>query len=91
LIDNRLITPALFTINVGNLEDLRNALLALKIPEGEISELSNATEQDGKKLGNRVTGWIARNAGKVWDHGLQVSTFLGTTILTEYLKRHFGM
>jgi AbiTii-like protein len=73
-------------ISVGNWEDLRNALLALKIPEGEISELSKAAEQDGQKLGNSVPGWIARNAGKLWDHGLQVSTSVGTTILTEYLK-----
>lgn len=34
---------------------------------------------------------LGRNATKVFDKGLQVGTSVGTTVLTEYIKRHFGM
>lgn len=78
-------------IAVGNWQDLKKALLATGIQEGEVAELSQAIEQDGKTFGARVKDWVSRNATKVFDKGLQVSTSVGTTILTEYLKRHFGM
>jgi len=78
-------------IAVGNWQDLRRALLAVGIHEGDIGELSHAIEQDDKTFGTRVKDWIGRNATKVFDKGLQVGTSVGTTVLTEYLKRHFGM
>ncbi len=78
-------------IAVGNWQDLREALLAAGIQEGDIGELSDAIQKDGKTLGTQVKGWISRNAAKVFDKGLQVGATVGTTILTEYLKRHFGM
>lgn len=79
------------SISVGNWGELSKALLALGIQEGEIKELSKAVEQDGKRLGNGVKGWIGKNAAKVWDHGVQLGTSVGTAVLTEYLKRHFGL
>jgi hypothetical protein len=78
-------------IAVGNWQDLRKALLTLKVDEGEIGELSNAIQQDGKTMGERVKGWIGRNATKVFDHGLQVGTSVGTTLLTNYVKQHLGI
>jgi hypothetical protein len=65
--------------------------LAVGIQEGDIGELSNAIEQDGKTFGTRVKDWIGSNATKVFDKGLQVGASVGTTVLTEYIKRHFGM
>jgi len=76
---------------VGNWQDLRKALLAAGIQEGDIGDLSHAIEQDGKTFGTRVKDWIGRNATKVLDKGLQVGASVGTTVLTEYIKRHFGM
>jgi uncharacterized protein YidB (DUF937 family) len=76
---------------VGNWQDLRTALLAVGIQEGDLGDLSHAIEQDGKTLGSRVKGWIGRNATNVFDKGMQVGASVGTTILTEYIKRHFGM
>ena len=78
-------------ISTGNWEDLRKALLSHGIHDPEISELSKAIEQDGKTLGSRVKNWIARNATKVWDHGLQLGTSVGTALLTEYVKKHLGL
>lgn len=77
-------------IEVGNWQELREALLATGIQEGEIAELSQALTKDGKTFGTQVKEWVSRNATKVWDKGLQVGTTVGTTILTEYLKKHFG-
>jgi hypothetical protein len=78
-------------IAVGNWEDLKKALGALGIGQDELDKLSQDIQQDGKTLGTRVKAWISRNAAKVFDRGLQVGTSVGTTILTEYLKRHLGM
>ncbi len=78
-------------IAVGNWEDLKKALTAVGIAENDVDELSTAIHEDGKTMGQRVKGWIARNAAKVFDHGLQLSTSVGTTVLTEYVKRHLGM
>jgi AbiTii-like protein len=78
-------------IAVGNWQDLTNPLQAIGIPEAEVGELSSAILKDGKTMGQRVQSWIGRNAAKVFDHGLRVGTTVGTTILTEYIKRHFGL
>lgn len=81
-------------IAVENWQDLRNALSSVGIQEGDIGELSQAIEQDGKTFGTRVKGWIGRigrNATKVFDKGLPVGASVGTTVLTEYIKRHLGM
>jgi hypothetical protein len=78
-------------IAVGNWEDLKKALTGVGIAENDVDELSTAIQEDGKTMGQRVKGWIGRNAGKVFDRGLQVGASVGTTILTEYVKRHLGM
>jgi hypothetical protein len=84
-------TISTHNIAVGNWQELTKALLAVGIQEHNIVELSRAIDHDGKKLGSQVKGWIARNATKVWDKGLQVGTSVGTTILLDYIKRHLGM
>jgi len=78
-------------ISVGSWEDLEKALLARGLQGAEITELSNAIGQDGKTIGVKVKDWIGRNATKIWDHGLQLSTSVGTAVLTEYLKKYLGM
>jgi hypothetical protein len=78
-------------IAVGNWEDLKKALTGVGIAENDVDELSTAIQEDGKTMGQRVKNWIGRNAAKVFDHGLQLSTNVGTTVLTEYVKRHLGM
>jgi len=54
-------------------------------------QLAQDMQADGKTLGTRVKGWIGRNAPKVMERGLQVGTSVGTTILTELMKRHYGL
>lgn len=83
------------TVNVqnigeGNWEDLKKALSARGLQDTDITELSEAIARDGRTFGARVKEWIARNATKVWDHGLQLGTSVGAAVLTESLKKHFG-
>jgi hypothetical protein len=78
-------------IPAGNWEELQKALLSFGIGQHDIDDLSREMQADGKTFGGRVKGWISRNASKVWDHGLQVSTSVGTTILTELAKQHYGI
>jgi len=78
-------------IAVGNWDDLQKVLKGSGIGDGDLSELSQAIQQDNKTMGARVKGWITRNAEKVFNHGLQVGTSVGTTILTQLIKRHLGL
>jgi hypothetical protein len=78
------------SIEVGNWDDLRKVLEESGIDDGDLSELHQTIQHD-KTIDSRVKGWITRNAGKVFDHGLQVGTSVGTTILTEFIKRYLGL
>jgi hypothetical protein len=78
-------------IAVGNWEELKKVLSESGIGEKDVAELSQALQQDNKTMGATVKGWIGRNAGKVFNSGLQVGVSVGTTILTQYIKRHLGL
>jgi AbiTii len=78
-------------IAVGNWEDLKKVLSESGIDEKDVAELSHALQQDNKTMGATVKGWISKNAGKVFNSGLQVGVSVGTTILTQYIKRHLGL
>lgn len=78
-------------IAVGNWNDLNKALLAAGIGESEIGELSGAIQQDEQRIGTGVKAWISKNASKVLNKGVEMGATLGTTILTEYVKRHLGI
>ena len=80
-----------YNISIGNWQELTQALLAARINDNEITELSHAINGDGKTVGSGVKGWIARNAGKVWDNGLQVSATVGSTLLAGYIKQYLGL
>jgi AbiTii len=78
-------------IAVGNWDDLRNVLKESGIDDANLSELHDTLQHDKKMDSSGMKGWITRNAGKVLHQGLQVSTTVGTTILTELIKRHLGL
>jgi hypothetical protein len=78
-------------ISVASWDELKKALISFGIGESDLDELALHTQEDGKTLGTGVKGWISRSAPKVMERGLQVGTSVGTTILTELIKRHFGL
>ncbi len=78
-------------ISITKWEDLRKVLKVDGIGDEELAELSQAIEKDGNKFGSGVKGWISRNAGKVFDQGLQATFAVGTTILTAKIKQCLGI
>jgi len=78
-------------IEVGNWSDLHKTLKEFGIADTDLGELHKTLEHDKKIDGEGLKGWITRNAGKLFDHGLQVGTAVGTTILTQLIKRHLGL
>jgi hypothetical protein len=77
-------------IEVGNWNDLRGTLKESGIDDATLGELHDTLEHD-KKMDGCVKGWITRNAGKVLNQGLQVGATVGTTILTQLIKRYLGL
>jgi hypothetical protein len=78
-------------ILVGDWEHLARVLRTAGISEGELKELSTASEEDGKTIGARVKGWIAKMAPKVLSGGVKIGVSVGQTLLTEYLKQYYGV
>jgi AbiTii len=78
-------------IEVGNWDDLHKLLKEFGIDEANLGQLHDTLQHDKKMDSRGLKDWISRNAGKVFDHGLQVGTTVGTTILTQLIKRHLGM
>jgi hypothetical protein len=78
-------------IAVGNWDDLQKALKNSGISDGDLTGLSEALQQDDKTMGAKVQEWISQTAGKVLGQGMQVGVSVGTTILTQYIKRHLGL
>jgi hypothetical protein len=82
------------TAIAGVLDTIRTRVLTTAIDgigDGELAELSQAIEKDGRKFGSGVKGWISRNPGKVFDQGLQATVSVGTTILTAKIKQSLGL
>ena len=78
-------------ITVGNFDDLKKVLTRFGIGDSDTAELSQAIEKDGKPMGTGVRGWIDRNGGKMVDGGAKIATTIGTTLLTEFLKKYYGL
>ena len=78
-------------ITVGNFDDLKKVLGRYGIDEKDTTELSQAIEKDGKPMGTGVKGWIERNGGKMVDGGVKMATAIGTTLLTEFLRKYYGL
>ncbi|MGH3628044.1 MAG: hypothetical protein ACRDRL_11475, partial [Sciscionella sp.] len=78
-------------IQVGNWDDLHKVLKEFGIDDANLGELHDTIHHDKKMGSSGLKDWINRNAGKVFDHGLQVGTTVGTTILTQLIKRHLGL
>ena len=78
-------------ITVGDWNELEQVLRSSGISQPEINELSSAVAQDHNKMGSSVTAWIQKTAPKVLSSGVKMAQEVGQGILTEYLKKHFGL
>ncbi len=78
-------------ISVGDWKHLEKVLRNVGLGETEVHELSDAVKQDQQKIGERVTGWITRNASKVISGGVNIGATVGQSLLEAYLKQYFGL
>jgi AbiTii-like protein len=78
-------------IVAGDWEHLSQVLRSAGVADPELDELSAAVKQDGKKVGPKVKGWIAKTAPKVLSGGVKIGAAVGQSLLTEYLKQYCGL
>lgn len=78
-------------INVGDREALDVALTKVGLKQGDLESLTEATQGDGKKPGNKVGAWVKENASKVIAGGMRVGSKIGTELLTAWIKQHYGI
>jgi AbiTii len=81
-----------FRITQGDTKALHRALRNSGLSQHELDALAVAMEEDGKQhIGDRVRSWIGAAASKVLSSGVQVGSQVGAAILTEWLKRYYGL
>jgi hypothetical protein len=78
-------------IVVGDWEQLKKVLQGSGLADSEVEELSEAVKQDGGTMGSGVKGWISKNGMKVLSGGVKIGAAVGQSVLTAYLKQHFGL
>lgn len=78
-------------IAAGDWEHLAKVLRDAGSSEADLAELSKAVKADGKMIGAKVKGWIAKAAPKVLSGGVQVGVAVGKSLLLEYLKQYCGL
>lgn len=78
-------------IEIGNWEQLEKALQNSGVSQAEVKELSTAVHSDKSLMGSAVGAWIKKVGPKVISGGVKIGTTVGQAILTEYLKKYFGL
>ena len=78
-------------IEIGNWEQLEKALQNSGVPQPELEQLSAAVHSDKGSMGSAVGAWIKKVGPTVLSGGVKIGTAVGQAILTEYLKRYFGL
>lgn len=78
-------------IAIHDWKHLTQVLHSVGVSQQEADELSEAAKEDGGKLGPKVKDWIAKTAPKVIVGGMKMAATIGTSVLTEYLGKYFGV
>lgn len=79
------------SIAVGNWNQLEQALRSSGISQPEFERLADAMAQDGGKMGSTVLNWIKTAGPNILSGGVRIGANVGQVILTEFLKRYFGL
>lgn len=79
-------------IQVGNRDQLDEALKNIGLSGDDLNDLSAAEKADGqKKMGARVMDWIKKNASKAVIGGVKLGADITKEVLVGYLKQYNGM
>ena len=83
------------TLTPGNWDQLAKPLSNAGIAPVAVDELSKEIAADktpaGSPLGTRVLDWIKKQAPNVVSGGVKIGASVGQSLLTEYLKQHYGI
>ena len=83
------------TVSKNDIKSLMEYFREQKIDDEDISDLQKAIKIDGAPKGNefgtQVTNWIGRMISKASSGAWQVALSVAPAILTEGLRRYFGM
>jgi len=78
-------------ISIGNWNQLEKVLENSGVSQPEVEELNAALQSDNGSMGSSVGKWIKKVGPKVISGGVKIGTTVGQAILTEYLKKYFGL
>jgi len=83
-------------IRVGDVESLRAFLASQGIEPADLTELETAIKEDdepqsAERFGAKVSGWISKMISKAVSGAWKVGAPVATVLLTDALKRHYGM
>ena len=83
------------TLIPGDWNQLAKTLNSAGIAPAAVDELSKEIAADktptGSPLGTRVLDWIKKQAPNVVSGGVKIGASVGQSLLTEYLKQHYGI
>lgn len=83
------------TLIPGDWNQLAKILNSAGIAPTAVHELSKEIAADktpaGSPLGTRVLDWIKKQAPNVVSGGVKIGASVGQSLLTEYLKQHYGI
>jgi hypothetical protein len=83
------------TLTPGDWNQLAKTLNNAGIASTALEELSKDIAADGtpsgSPLGTRVLDWIKKQAPNVVSGGVKIGASVGQSLLTEYLKQHYGI
>lgn len=75
----------------GNFVALTSALKQLGVPDGEISDLKSALDDDGGTLGSRTTGWVAKIGSAISTGAIKVGSEVSTDALVKLISLYIGI
>lgn len=93
--DNATVSGNTITINKGNKEQLKQTLLDNKVSEEDATELvqiidDEQLDEEGK-FGNKVSAWFGKMMMKAADGSWQIAAGAAGGLLTEVIKKYYGM
>jgi hypothetical protein len=79
-------------LRATDIAQLTHVLREGGLSENEVGELSKAIEEDApQRFGKRTSEWVKTTGSKLLVGGIKVSSAVAQSVITEYLKQHFGL
>ncbi|UWZ83478.1 AbiTii domain-containing protein [Occallatibacter riparius] len=87
---NSTISNSQNSIDVGNRDQLWDALRNSGVPQHGLDDLESAMQKDEGGFGSHVKRWTKEFAPKIVLGGVKIGAAAAQSVLTEFLKQYFG-